>query len=59
MKGIQFLVDEVGTKKAVLIDLEEGGELWEDIHDIMVTEERKNEPTVSWESVKERLEGCP
>jgi hypothetical protein len=30
MKGIQFVIDESGKKKAVLIDLEEWGELWED-----------------------------
>ncbi len=33
MKGIQFVVDVTGKKKAVLIDLEEWGELWEDIYD--------------------------
>ena len=32
MKGIQFVVDEAGNKKAVLIDLEEWGELWEDFY---------------------------
>jgi hypothetical protein len=30
MTGIRFIVDELGGKKAVVIDLEEHGELWED-----------------------------
>jgi len=30
MKGIQFVIDEKGKKKAVLIDLAEWGEIWED-----------------------------
>ena len=32
MKGIQFVVDDAGEKKAVLIDLSEWGEVWEDIY---------------------------
>ena len=34
MKGIHFVVDDTGKKKAVLIDLEEWGEEWEDFYDI-------------------------
>jgi hypothetical protein len=33
MQGIQFLVDSQGRKTAVVLDLEEHGELWEDIYD--------------------------
>ena len=52
MKGIQFVVDEAGNKKAVLIDLEEWRELWEDFYDLLVTESRKHEKTISWEDIK-------
>ena len=52
MKGIQFVVDENGKKKAVLIDLEEWGELWEDFSDILVSRSRKDEPEISWEELK-------
>ena len=45
-KGIHFLVDEHGKAKSVLIDLEEWGELWEDIYDGMIIEARQDEPTV-------------
>jgi len=52
MKGIQFVVDDTGKKKAVLIDLSEWGELWEDIYDVLVSHARKHEPTVDWEDLK-------
>jgi hypothetical protein len=52
VKGIQFVVDDTGKKKAVIIDLEEWGELWEDISDIFVSESRRGESTVSWETLR-------
>ena len=32
MKGIQYVVDDSGEKTAVVIDLREYGELWEDFY---------------------------
>lgn len=55
MKGIQYLIDDTGKKTAVVIDLEEWGELWEDIFDILVSESRRDEPTVSWEELKTEM----
>jgi hypothetical protein len=55
MKGIQFVVDDSGKKSAVLIDLLELGELWEDIYDVLVSESRKHEPTVDWEELKAEI----
>ncbi len=55
MRGIKFVVDDVGKKKAVLIDLEEWGELWEDFYDVLTSESRKDEPTVPWSDVKEEM----
>ncbi len=52
MKGIQFLVDEHGVKKSVLIDLELWGELWEDIYDNMAAQSALGEPTITWEAMK-------
>ncbi len=52
MKGIQFVVDDTGKKKAVLIDLAEWGELWEDIYDVLISRSRKDEPKVDWEDLK-------
>ena len=56
MKGIQFLVDEHGEKKSVLIDLEIWGELWEDIYDNIVAHSALGEPTVTWEEMKAEME---
>jgi hypothetical protein len=55
MRGIKFVVDDVGKKKAVLIDLEEWGELGEDFYDVLTSESRKDEPTVPWSDLKEEM----
>jgi hypothetical protein len=52
MKGVQYVVDDSGQRKAVILDLEEWGELWEDFSDILVSEARKGEPTISWDDLK-------
>lgn len=56
MKGINFVINEKGEKKAVLIDLEEWGELWEDFSDILVSRIRENESEISWDELKQELE---
>ena len=56
MKGVQFVVDGSGQKKAVLIDLDEWGELWEDFYDVLTSESRKNEPTVPWSELKAEID---
>ncbi|MEA5533771.1 hypothetical protein [Crocosphaera sp. XPORK-15E] len=43
MKLINFVINEKGEKKAVLIDLEQWGELWEDFFDILVSRSREDE----------------
>ena len=55
MKGIQFVIDSEGKKNAVLIDLTEWGELWEDVYDVLISQSRKNEPTVSWDELKKEI----
>ncbi len=55
MQGIQFLIDDQGRKTAVLIDLKEHGELWEDIYDSLIAKSRINEPRESLEEVRQRL----
>ena len=44
MKGVQFLVDDEGERKAVMIDLSVHSELWEDFFDAVVAKERQDEP---------------
>ena len=55
MKGIQYVMNDKGEKKAVIIDLKKHGELWEDFYDSIVTHLRYDEPRESLESVKNRL----
>lgn len=55
MRGVQFVTDDTGKRTAVLINLIEWGEIWEDIYDIMVSESRKNESPVPWEELKAEL----
>ncbi len=55
MEGIEFIIDEKGKKKAVIIDLEKYGELWEDFYDYITYRLRVNEPRESFETVKDKL----
>jgi hypothetical protein len=55
MTGIHYVTDEHGTPTAVQLDLQEWGELWEDIYDGIIAEQRKDEPLVAWEEVKRQL----
>lgn len=51
----QFVVDESGKKTAVILPVEEYNELLEDIHDLAVIAERKDEPTINFDELKKRL----
>ncbi len=42
----QFVTDEVGKKTAVLLPIEEYSELLEDLEDLAVIAERRDEPTM-------------
>ena len=55
MRGIEYVVDEAGNKKAVLIDLSLHGELWEDFVDALTVRERESEPRETLEEVKRAL----
>ena len=51
-----FLVDENGRKTSVVIPLGEYRELLEDLEDLAVMVERKDEPAEPFEIVRKRLE---
>lgn len=55
MKGINYIVDADNEKIAVQIDLKTHGELWEDFYNLLTFEARKEEESVSLESVVEEL----
>ena len=48
----QFIVDETGVKRAVILPMEDYEELLEDIHELAVIAERKDEPTISLDELK-------
>jgi hypothetical protein len=56
MKGCQFVIDELGNKTAVVIDLKKNSELWEDFYDRAVVESRATEPRESLASVRKKLQ---
>jgi hypothetical protein len=55
MKGVEYVVDEKGQPRAVLIDLKKHGALWEDFQDVLVSRARRKEPGESLEEVEARL----
>jgi hypothetical protein len=58
MKGVRYLVDEAGNRTGVILDLRTHGRLWEDIHDRLLIESRRNEPRVLLDDVRKRLAGA-
>jgi len=58
MKNIQgkYIVDESGQKTDIILPVDEYEELLEDLHDLAVIAERKNESTISFEELKKRLQ---
>ncbi|MCX5852466.1 MAG: type II toxin-antitoxin system Phd/YefM family antitoxin [Deltaproteobacteria bacterium] len=51
----QYLIDEKGHKKAVVVPVEEYKELLEDLHDLAIIAERRDEPVISFSELKKRL----
>ena len=51
----QSVTNEAGEKTAVILPIDEFLELLEDMQDLAVLAERRDEPTVSFEEVKKRL----
>ncbi len=48
---VEYLTDEAGQKTAVVVPIEEYKELLEDLHDLAIIAERKNEPSISHEDL--------
>ena len=58
MKRFQekYIVDENGKKTAVVLPVDEYEELLEDLHDLAMIAERRDESTITFEELKKRLE---
>ena len=51
----QYVVDSKGRKTGVLLSIQEYERLLEDLHDLAVVAERRDEKTISLEELKRRL----
>ena len=51
----RFVVDQDGNKQAVIIPLKEYEQLMEDLHDLAVVAERRDEEAISLDEMKRRL----
>jgi hypothetical protein len=57
MPGVEFLVNDRGQRRAVLIDLKKHGALWEgDLYDAYLVNGRRREPRESLAQVKRLLQ---
>ena len=51
----RYITDEKGRKKAIILPIKEYEELLEDLHDLAVIAERREESTLSFEELKEKV----
>ncbi len=52
---MKYIVNEEGKKVGVILSIEEYEELLEDLHDLAVVAERRDEETISFEELVEKL----
>ena len=51
----QYVVDGKGQKTAVILSIEKYEELLEDLHDLSIIAERRDDPTIAFEHLKKEL----
>ena len=59
MAGIsdeQYIIDAKGNRKGVILSIERYEQMTEDLHDLAVVAERRNEQTISLEEMKAKAE---
>ena len=54
-KEENYIIDEKGKKTAAVLPIEKYEKLLEDLHDLSIIAERRDEPTISFEELKEKL----
>jgi len=52
----QYVVDAQGNKTGVILPLEQYQQLLEDLHDLAIIAERRDEQPISFEEMKRRLQ---
>jgi hypothetical protein len=55
MKGIEYLIDDKGEKKSIVIDLKKWGELVEDLLDAIEAKERVEEETIPYPIARKQI----
>jgi hypothetical protein len=48
----QYIVDNKGKKTAIILPMKQYKQLLEDLHDLAIVAERRNEPVISLEEMK-------
>ncbi len=51
----QYITDEIGKKTAVIIPISDFEELMEDVRDLVIVANRRDEPTITHETLKKEL----
>lgn len=51
----QFIIDKKGQKTAAILPIKKYEKLMEDLHDLAIVAERKGEPTISLNKLKQDL----
>lgn len=51
----QYIVDSNGKKSAVVLPIESYKELMDDLHDLAIIAERKDDKVISFEEMEKRL----
>jgi len=54
-KEENYIIDEKGKKTAAILPIEKYEELIEDLHDLSVIAERRDETTITFDKIKEKL----
>jgi hypothetical protein len=52
---VQYITDDAGVKSAVILPIEQFQELLEDLEDLAIVAERREEPTISHAELLARL----
>jgi len=55
MNKQRFIVDKKGNRTAVIVPIKEYNALLEDLHDLAVVAERRDEPVIDLQKLKENL----
>ncbi|MEW5920425.1 MAG: hypothetical protein AB1796_05605 [Bacillota bacterium] len=55
MNKQRFIVDKKGNRTAVIVPIKEYNALLEDLHDFAVVAERRDEPVIDLQKLKENL----